>query len=203
MNLVNPFLVSPSQSYLVSEDFEGTGTPSGWTASGMTMDDATTPLVGSKSARINNTNAYAYVDFTAQDEVWSFAVYQNNTNVPWVEQLIIAASDDTVLLSYGTLFDSQYWCLAPGKLNNSASTNPLGSKVYIWMHYKKGSGSNAEGHIYISSTTTKPGSPSVSWTDSTATQQASRFRIKGGGGSEAHQFDYVRVSITAIGDAPA
>jgi hypothetical protein len=51
---------------------------------------------------------------------------------------------------------------------------------HIWLEYVKGTGANSEGKLYVSTTSTKPGSPTASFNTGIATLNASEIVIFGG-----------------------
>lgn len=81
-----------------------------------------------------------------------------------------------------------------------------GTTYNIWIEYTKGSGSNASGAWYISSST-KPGTPTQHFTDGTGTNDPTRFQL---GTYNANQSpsvinirtDHIRVSTTQMTGVP-
>lgn len=151
---------SGSVTYLIDEDFEGTGAPSGWTAdtsNGITVnwDSAVSPLAGDQSVVLTGNSGYGYIsspvfsgnDTTAIEFMFKPGEVPNFT-AAWA---VIQDGSGNGLVRIQT-FD------ATGKI--SASFAPF-SDESIWTHelsaatahtlkvvYTRGTGADAELEIY-------------------------------------------------------
>lgn len=193
-------------TYLLSEDFEGTGTPSGWSSSGsVDFDYATSPapLVGAQSLSVGNSTGTATTsNFPAQTHPYGFYRYYHTaassanfycrtgaggTTLRWS-----TTSGGGTTLYCGTVSSYLGLVITPGALN------------FIWWEYQAGTGSDGIGRIWISSTTTKPGSPTGSITngDATATVVSLRWLNLDVDAADIMIIDSVRVADVEIGSNP-
>lgn len=192
----------------ISEDFEGTGTPAGWTvASGSPNFDQSTAglsLAGSECLYIaGNSGALgAYVAFTPSDSCFVYFVmrFENNPTSfrRWCS--VKSSTGTSTLLDGTTGTDFGGWIGIDGAGDGTAVA--VDTTVHVWVEYIKGTGSNAIKRLYISTTGTKPGSPSEQVTNGTETGQAARFYFEtwASGGGNAY-YDTFRLSrTTPLGD---
>lgn len=201
---------SPPPSYLVSQDFETdfSGPPPSWNTTGdstnINWHDTSSPLVGAASAATLSTGMAftGYIDFTAQDEVWVFFALRVQTSSAFAFAFDLQSSGGT-LITTGPWGDTSMVYQGGGNTSFPAVAASSGVIFYIWMHYKKGTGSNSVGELWVSTTTTLPVSPTVTFSNGTDTTQASRIVLDNSNGGVQYYWDYIRVSSTAIGSAPA
>lgn len=192
-------------TYLVEEDAEGTGTPSGWTDSvAPDWDHAVTVLEGSESLE-TYSNELTYKTFTAQSEVWAaFMVrFSDLSTSPYTPALRDSGDADCVRLRFMSAGDVRIYMNGG---NSTISGGGIGgvaanTTYYAWVHYIKGTGANAEAHMYLSTTTTMPGSPSGSKTDGTNTNDADRITISAGNAVNLYS-DHIRVTADTLTDWP-
>lgn len=198
--ILNPYAFTPASSYLLQENFEGTGYELSWTETSTPDEDyTTTVLAGSQSWFADATTKYAHANFTAQDDCWAYALYRFN-GTPGANSIVFSLrnSSDAELCSFRHRSANTPQA-GPGS-PTAGSALSSGTTYHVWLHYIKGTGANATTELYISTTGTRPGSPTSVATNSTGTTQASRIRISGHSGGAI--FDKIRVSATAIGDNP-
>jgi len=67
------FTTLSGSTYLVSEDFEGAGIPSGWSDSGVINWDDTLALEGSQSWNSAIPSYYSRISFAANSTIWLYA----------------------------------------------------------------------------------------------------------------------------------
>jgi hypothetical protein len=195
-------------SYLLSEDWEGTGTPSGWTHStGDILPDYTTTILdGAQSLYVPTPRAADSPSFAAQSELWLYCMFRfvnaptssnryllglYNSGGSAVGLVAVASSSLTPAVRHGTLTGS------------SGSDLALNTTYHLWFHWKKGTGSNGEAEAYISTTATRPGSPQVTINNGDAITDAVSVRLgmlTAGSGNKI--FDKLRVSASEIGSNP-
>ena len=189
-------------SYLVDEDFEGTGTPTGWTGTATINYDYTPAIHGTESAKITDTGT-TYVttpDFAAQSDVWVFGafnysavtadaiiLYLRNATSGNAGYLSIRQSDMKIRFYHGTTSPSV-----------GTTTISTGTTYYYWIHYIKGTGSDGVSQIYLSTTTTRPSSPELSATNGSGTYDVEHIRYYDWTATSDYIFDVVRVSATEI-----
>lgn len=192
-------------SYLVTEDCEGTGTPSGWTDLGTPIDwDYTTAIEGSQSLRLNDDNARSTSPtFSATGDLWVYWKFRaanldfNGISVflvgPDVEIQIFGAGDNDVRVS--------------GSVNSSLTVTKLAvdTTYEFWVHYVKGSGANALCSVAFSTDGSKPtsGDAFTSITTGTETTDVTAIRwTNEGGGAQDFRYDKMRADDANIGTSP-
>jgi hypothetical protein len=202
-------VAASGSSYLVEENFEGTGAPTGWTTASeggtINYDSTTSPLRGSQSLRLTHSGwpgARVYKAFTAQSQVYLFA------RVRWAAD----AGDDTPIL---TLRDSSgntlctllvrsgggAFRLYHGTTFGNASSSPTANTTYyVWISYTAGTGANGAATLHWGTATTKPGSADISVSTGTATADAAQIHCETGEYGGTHDYDQILVSDEAIGD---
>jgi hypothetical protein len=196
-------------SYLVDENFEGTGAPDGWTTANsggdIDYDSTTNPLRGSQSLRLTYSGwpgARVYKAFTAQSTVHVFA------RIRWAEN----AGDDTPIL---TLRDASgntlctllvrsgggSFRLYHGTTFDNSSSNPTANTIYyVWISYTAGTGANGSATLHWGTSTTKPGSAGITISTGNATADAAQIHCETGEYGGTHDYDQILVSDEAIGD---
>jgi hypothetical protein len=206
-------------TYLVSEDFEGTGTPAGWTddtTSGGTIDHdyatSPAPLVGSQSVQIDATTT-GHINtsktFAAQSTVECYVqIYMDNAGVGGVTSTarLVGFWGSSGATEVGTLrYDSsnlRFNIICGSTVVSGTIGSHYDTLYHVWLRYVKGTGANATLEAYISTTGTKPGSPTISTSAGTSTVDADQLRvITGGRNHDPVIYDKVRVN-PSIGSDP-
>lgn len=201
----------PCAGYLVCEDFEGTGTPTGWSksASYFTFDSTSpTPLEGSQSAAETSTQAYQdgsgkYTFGAAQANLYLYFIMRMNdvdgtgTYRPFF--IAYSGAKKPVYLAHagGTSTQIRVYegSTYGGDYNVGLSEDTI---KHFWVEYTS---SNSTFNVYVSSTTTKPSTPSVT-ASGDCNGSVDSFTFMAAEGMTA-QFDHVRVSSTPIGSNPS
>lgn len=184
-------------SYLVNQNFEGTGYDNSetWTATNSVVDPdyatSPAPLGGSQSLRIQSANTArpnTRVEFTANANVyvrfrinWTTFTGGNGT------LMTIRTSADAILASFGVVNGTCVARAAPaGGTTQNASTGPtIATTYYGWLEYEKGTGSDAVCRAGYSTTSARPSWPSPNGAsgllgvsnNGTATSNAERLTI--------------------------
>lgn len=199
--------INTGNAYLIEENFEGTGTPSGWTTGGtgtIDFDYATSPLEGSQSLQLVNASGAdlrAVKTFTSSSgTIWMYWIMRNapnNRNLVYLRD----ATDSTTLARVGS--SGLAWQLTHGSVTDVAEgTFATASTYHCWLEYTESSGAN-DGvlNLYTSSNATRPGSPTASMVNGNGTAQAGAIRlaISNNGTME---YDKARVSESEIGSNP-
>jgi hypothetical protein len=197
--LVNPPpppVVGPS--YLIAQNFEGTGYDNGetWVESGpgTINEDYTTPpapLVGSHSLRMSAAAQAMRTTgpvFAPQTEVWGY-VLLNLDALPSATRDIFNLTDasDSVLVKISITSTGQMNVRTGATSTASVGTMSAGTTYRIWCRYKAGTGANSEGEGAFGDTsvTTKPvsGNNRVLVNTGNATASADRPRVGAASGS--------------------
>jgi len=190
---------APSASYEFTETFEGSTLDdqsnngydnSGW--SSYQPDGANVPhtssgaLQGTYSFKASNgqyDSISRTAGFTASDTMRAFFMFKASSWGTGASYLMwIRGSGSTVVMQVAL---SSTGNLDIGSAQNEtlATVSGLsgsGTLYYVWVEYAKGTGSNSGGKVWVSTTTTKPGSPSASFTNGSATVTASEIVVFGG-----------------------
>ena len=190
-------------SFLIDEDFEGTGTPSGWGTTGSgtaNFDSTTSPLEGAQSLRLTGTTNIISTTLTIQEpELWWKFRYK-------------PASLPSVTLRIPLIYDSAFNEIAKIILHTTGqlivdgggifelTTDSLSAGTEYWItgHYKKGSGANAVLECGFSTTDTRPSSGSKYAGATNGTQTANTDLVLLGSGNIVADFDVVQIATTTF-----
>lgn len=217
LNISNPFYVAgvlkpasggAAPTYLINQNFEGTGYDNNsetWTENAAPDEDYATapaPLIGSQSWMSAAVGGEAYSNFAANDNVYAYAVFNISTLQNAIDIFQIRNSSDLGLTKLRINADGSVRMVhhASGP-TSSAGVISAGTTFHVWMDYHKGTGADSTAELFVSATSTKPGSATLSVTGEGNTTQASRIAIMGWSGGN-HIVDKVRVDDVAIGSAP-
>jgi hypothetical protein len=217
-------------SELICDNFDGGSTSCGddansncwesWTKSGtQTVNNQATGLEGTYGKYVDAVEGdgkqFSYATFTAQNEVYGFAevswVGQSLTNGTAMRVLAFTSSDggnERCSIKIKRVAATYYWCPSQGDTEGTCASSPapaVSTTYYIWFYFLIGSGSDGICQGWISTTTTTPGSPTISITDGGSMGQAARidlgaFDTSSTGELDQITFDKVRVATTAFGD---
>lgn len=199
--MLRPLFVA---AYLLSESFEGTGYENSWTEAGTPNEDYTTVVLdGSQSLGLVSSGDSSYASFAAQSSVWFYCMFRfpsaTNNNTSHLIQLRDSGGAEVCGMRFAS---GGVYTISHGTANASSAASAYASATtyHIWLHYTKGTGANGTLDLYFSSTSTQPGSPSLSITTGTATADAAQIFLQRG--TTIMVIDKVRVSASAIGSAP-
>lgn len=197
---------STQTNYLLSLNFEETGAPAGFTLTSGTFNwDATDwpggVPEGAQSLKFTQNNQIGYWSFAGTADIWAYGILHIPSGSP-VNLIPFRLADSSGNVMCSVTFTSA------GALQitvGSSTTNgsySFDQNYHLWLHYTKGTGANAVGEAYISTTGTKPGSPNVSRTSGTSTADVARLKLDP---ANTHNMwiDKIRVSATTIGSNPA
>lgn len=135
-------------SFLIDEDFEGAGTPAGWSTTGSgsaDFDSTVSPLAGAQSLRMDGDpdNIAAIVTVSEAEIFWKFqyrpgTLPASPTDIPLIYDVsfneiakISIHTTGQLIAEGGTIFEI------------TADSMSAGTKYWVWGHYKKGTGANA------------------------------------------------------------
>lgn len=193
-------------SAFVIQDFESAGTPSGWTlfAGTVTFHNTSSPLEGTGDLDYQGGSAQAYVQYTAQTEVYIVFLFKAVT-LPSANAQVFGFFDSgfvnnvcginvtTAGAIRGTVKGTQY---ATFGANISAAT-----LYYVKMHYKAGSGANSIASCEFSTTGTWTGSGTmfISTSSGAATTSTTDADWINDAGTSHFRCDHVRIYTTDPG----
>jgi hypothetical protein len=164
--ILNPYrFAGAGSSFLVNQNFEGTGYDNGetWTEAGtgtVDEDHTGTVIAGSQSLQINLAaqTGSTSVTFTAQGTLYTkfqFRVASTNSGNVTIATIRNGSTTLGTLLLIGA--NRTLRAVAAGGSNASASaTIALNTNIFIWFEYVKGSGSNAICRAGWATTDSKP-----------------------------------------------
>lgn len=192
---------------LLNENCEGTGTPSGWTDDvTVSWDYTSTVLNGAQSmdAQGSGGNASRYDLGTTYTELYGKLLVRVVSGANGLQVLTMrdASNTHTVFSIQFTATDLAIIDGGSGSGTTTVGSITTGVKYWVWWHYKTGSGSNAIGEIWISTTSTQPANGSSSYatfTNGTETlpMQKPEFGVWSGTGHEVI-LDDMQIAQSAI-----
>lgn len=147
---------------LIDENFEGTGTPSGWATVGSPgFDNTSSPLSGAQDLKMDGAaNNDANYVFTDAGEFW-VALELKFSSVPAVSITSpIQVYNSPSFSDFCAIFIDTLGKLAVSDGTTSSTTTDTmssGTKYYVWFHMLKGTGSNATIEGEFSTTNTRTG----------------------------------------------
>lgn len=209
MRLFSLASLGTSTAFLVSENFEGTGTPSGWTTLTGTpnYDYTTVPLEGSQSLYLSTAAAAhrAIVDFTSGPEYWIYFLLRiTNGSAPAGNRTIGGGHVTGSTTVYAFLQVNLNLKVLWGTAAATATALSLDTTYHVWLHIKKGTGTNGIVDVGFSTNGVRPTSGGTFSQDTanTGTSDVARFSF----GTTATNtnvdmiYDKVRIATSQIGD---
>jgi hypothetical protein len=199
-----------ASSYLLSDNLEyadtTAATAGGWTTTGTpTWGYATSPapLEGSRSLRITNNSSSVVKSFSATGEIWAYFIVHieaSSGNAGFFR--ILNSSDESIfrLLRLDTnnalrIYNGSVTVTTDSLMDEAATR-------HIWIRYVKGTGSNGVSEVYVSTTATKPGSPTLTVTNGNATTDAVKVQFDNASVFIGVIWDKLRISASSIGSDP-
>jgi hypothetical protein len=202
-------MFTQATTYLLSEDFEGTGYENSWTESvgnGVVDEDNTAspaPLVGSQSLRLtsgadNDTDNSTYATFSATDPVWVYFIINFDSTGGSASNatfLVISDGGANYLALYYRAADGVI-CGYDGSARITGYVVSADTTYHVWVKYD----ASSTCEISINTSATKPGSPTLSWsTGTTQTFNTIKFTARR---NQDIVIDKARVSASEIGSDP-
>jgi hypothetical protein len=164
-----------------------------------TIDTAYTSTIlrGSKSVSMTNTSTGLCLFYHATTDGYMFARVRFST-IPGsgYGSFLDLFDATTPIIGVRVVSDSTF-TLFNGTTSTSCGAMSTGTTYYIWLDGAKGTGSNGTANAYISTTATKPGSPTCSVTTGTATTDIASAGLFAY--SSAYVADQVLVDSATIG----
>lgn len=200
---------SAPTSYLVSEDCEGTGTPSGWTDTGtVNWDDTYSYVEGAQSLQVNaatlNSDSTVIWSSIAGTTHIFFATKRNSVTT--------TARLHTRLMSSGNIISqlsvsSSAWSLSHGSASTYVTITTSHTQWrYVWISFTPASSAGAnDGVLTLTVSTNAVKTDGVSSTINTGTSELQPNQMRLGystTGSIVENFDKIRISASEIGSNP-
>lgn len=205
--LLTPTSGAAAPTYLVKQDFEGAGYDNGetWTENASPNEDYTTspaPLAGSQSWQTAAVGGEAYTSFTGQSTCYAYAMFNFSALDNAVEVFEIRDSGGTYVTRIRIFSDGSVRAInfASGT-TSAAGTIAINTTYHMWIKYVKGTGANSTSDVWISTTSTKPGSPTISVSGAGSNTDAARVAVMGWNGGN-YIWDKIRIDDADIGSAP-
>ena len=201
-------MTASGPSYLLSDNLEyadaAAAASAGWVDASSPVWAYTTspaPLVGTRSFACDSTSDASVHSFTAAAGCWAFCYY--NVDVFGASLFQLLNSSDTIVAGCAFRSDGSVRAINGTSTLDSAGGLVSPATTYcVWLHYTKGTGANGVTDVYVSNTSTIPGSPTISVTSGDASTDASKFRMFANSFGVVAVYDKVRVSTSAIGSNP-
>jgi hypothetical protein len=196
-----------SASYIIEENFEATGYDlGGWseTLNGGTIDEdyTGTVLQGSQSLRLLSGGSVTYNQkaFASSGDHFYFFFMLRYTTISDANSVFTlyrtGVDECKVQLTAGGA-----WQIYNGTIGTSAGATSSATTYFVWGEWQKGTGANGIARIWVSTTSTKPGSPTVEITNGDSANNVEGVSSQAWTGAE-HIEDRILVDDVAIGDNP-
>ena len=187
-------------TFIIDEDFEGTGTPSSWYVSGADFDYAAAALIGSQSARLSANAQYIGIsDGGVLNHVELYGKFRfKPETLPTGSFCKIMELQNSSFVAVMTIVIQPSGALECGGTPTS-DTMTAGTSYWIYWHYLKGTGSNAVTECGFSSTETRPtsGTKYSGITNANSTTNATQTQTYISSGAVLVQ-DQFQISTTAF-----
>lgn len=190
-------------SYLVEENFEGTGTPTGFSSSGTPDYDSTvTVLEGAQSLAVDGADIATYTFGAAQSTLNTFVILRHG-GTPGANTSLFILRDGSavaqVTIQHRTTNVFRILNSTGAQVGADFSVGTTAETYYAWIEYVAGSGADAVIRAYFSTNTTK-GSADVSVSNAPNTSSIANIRFVPASGGGV--FDDFKASTGTIGDNP-
>jgi hypothetical protein len=196
-----------SATYLVNEDFEGTGNPSGWTvASNANPDFTDNPIDGLESLSLGTSSTSVNIPISTESSVlYCYFSFKSlvTPNTTGMRLFYIRDAADADLLGFGTRLSSDVpsFFLRAGSSSSATVTLPagVGETNHVWLTCDFSTGTVT---AYVSATTTKPGTATATYTVSLTDPLPAKVLIDNFTGAGGVVLDNIYISETDITEAP-
>ena len=187
-------------TYLVEEDADSDPGAS-WTAigSGGTWNDTSSISTGALS--VDDTDG-EYTDYTANSEVWAYAIVEVDTSLSGNPYILPLRNGGTQVAAIRIISDGDiraYGGTNSGNVTAGIGSLSAGTEYHFWIHYTT-TGSASTTDVYVNTSATRPGSADISHSG-TSTLDASRLYLDPNGSATVH-YENIRVDDAEIGSSP-
>jgi hypothetical protein len=197
-------------AYLYEQDFEGATESSMVTATAAgTVDDDHTPALEDAADLLITANAGSgqvirrcSPIFTGAGTVHGYLRFKASGTSAYQGVLQVRDSGGNMVSQVRWLAGSSNLYLAHGATTSLANAvHTAGTEYHLWLDYTKGTGTDGAAAYYIATTGTKPGSPTRTIANGTATADAAQVCVFAENAATI-QSDHWRVSTDVIGSDP-
>lgn len=199
----------PAVTYLVNQNFEGTGYDNSetWTpslADSVNADYTGVVLRGTQSLQIRPGAGQirVFTDFTNQDSVWVFMRFRVSDATPSGNTAIIdmEVNGSTTAIYSLLITTAARIRISHNTVTATGATTTLADNTtyYVWVHFVIGTGADGISSVYIDTDATRPASPEASMTNGNGTTQMGRIRVQTGPTLGIAIFDQVLVDDVPI-----
>lgn len=186
---------------LVNQDFEGTGTPSGWAGTG-DFDNAVSPLQGAQSLVLvlSQTASISDGGVLNNSELYFKFLFRSNT-LPVSSNEFFYAMDGAGTRQIRIISNADGTVRVQDRLGNIFATTvasmSLATTYYVWVYNKKGSGTNQICSVAFNTTDSRPtsGNNFAGGTSGTETGNVTQC-FWAAGDSSVLKVDVVQISAT-------
>lgn len=200
---------SSCTGFLTCQNFEAAAT--GWdngeswtTQNNGTVDPVDTTasvLRGTQQVKIlGSSTAASYIKktFTSSTEVWAHLRLKFSDATPSTNNITVYLGDYTSL----TLTTAGALSLKNGAQSLTTSNGVVSdnTKIHVWIHSTKGTGSNGIYQLYVSANGTRPASPTLDGSNGTNTANIAYIQVQSVRNYTAVFADQILVSTLEIGD---
>lgn len=187
-------------TYIETQDFEEVGAPSGFSIVSGSADsvnyDYSPALEANKSLKLDRNVQVRKTMDAEYSEIWFRFRMKPNLNGAASAAFYLYDTAGSTIQCYFNITAAPVIKLFDGSANNTGFTVLSDdTEYYVWLHYKKGTGVNSLADLYISTTSTKPGSPECSITNGTSTSDIKHYQFVTGSGAAIQDNVYDEVIV--------
>lgn len=188
--------------YLIQEDCEGTGTPAGWNNLGSPDWDYTvSPLAGTQSLNLPALTTGSTNDWGSnQNTIYGYIMARFGATPASTRPIIIIQDSTGATIGAIRQKNTAFIDITHGANGSSNLGITPGTDYHIWWDYTIGTGTDGVCNLYLSTTSTKPGSPDRTVSNGTGTTAPRRLKLLGQ--ENGVVLDKIRVSTSNIGSNP-
>ena len=174
-------------TYLINQNFEGTGfdNSESWTESTYHTDPdfSSVALRGSQSLLVGNPagvgeGIVTSPTFSESGEVFGHFLYRPYLIVPSAQYFFdLLGGGTTIFRIYQNANGTMAIRVGSTFVSYTSTALSADTTYHIWFHFKTGTGANAEGRLWIGSTTSRPETAELTTTSGTATANVDNARF--------------------------
>ncbi len=191
-------------SFIINENFEGTGTPSGWFLGGSSdFDSTSSPMNGAQDTRCPASSYVATPGSLALSEVYVKYKYRfaalpaGNVTIASIVDTNVDVGLEVLLKPDGTVI-----CNNPFQFFTTVSAMSANTTYDIWLHYKPSATVGAASFAFATAGSSEPvsGNAFAGGTGNTFyTNLIDIIKLSSSGNTIQNDFDDVQLKATVIG----